>query len=304
MKDELGVPVPVDELRGTAAGYFGDYLRGNVPVNQLIPKHEYIQDTIGLESAFNKNNQHLMLLTLEEADSVLNQLLTGIDSTATYAGNIKDGNTGLKNIKNLTTYYNDSNKLVFNFKGLGIKAILYKIKGVEYVKITGRAGIRRILKGTRYAINNPQVLELGIGKAGINSGIISGIHFSIWFSLAYRTIELIFKDEYNIVDFIGDITMDMAKVIAIVFVTKLMALAGGWLITAATTVVIPVALGIVAIVVIGVVITYSLDTIDRHMKLSEKLKEMIKDGLAERNSIEKWNLMHHSPFNSSLHFGG
>ncbi|WP_330983262.1 MULTISPECIES: hypothetical protein [Enterobacterales] len=34
------------------ADYLGDSLRGNVPVNQLIPQHPYILDTLGLAEAF------------------------------------------------------------------------------------------------------------------------------------------------------------------------------------------------------------------------------------------------------------
>ncbi len=50
MKNELGVRTLPDELRqsSTGAGYLGDYLRGNVPIKQLIPKHEYIIDTLKL----------------------------------------------------------------------------------------------------------------------------------------------------------------------------------------------------------------------------------------------------------------
>lgn len=38
----------------SAADYLGDVLRGNVPVNQLIPQHPYILDTLGLAEAFEK----------------------------------------------------------------------------------------------------------------------------------------------------------------------------------------------------------------------------------------------------------
>lgn len=304
MKNELGVRVPPDELRQTssAAGYLGDYLRGNVPVNQLIPQHEYILDTLGLEAVFEKNTTHIMLLTLDEADAVLNQLLVSADPIATYAGNINDTYGGIKNIRKLTTHFNSSQQLIFRFKSLGIKAFIYKYKGIEYVKITGRAGIRRILKGTRYAINNPQILELGIGTAGKDAGIISGARFCIWFSLTYRTIELIFKDDYSVVDFIGDITMDMAKVIVTIFVTKIL-LAAGLGFATLFSVTLPIAVGIVLIVSIGVIITVSLDYIDKKYQLSDKLKELIKEGMIERQAIEKWNLLNSSPLINSMNSG-
>lgn len=304
MKDELGRKMPRDELRqpASAADYLGDYLRGNVPVNQLIPRHDYILDTLGLEAVFEKNTTYLMLLTLEEADAVLNQLLNDADPIATYAGNINDLYGGLKNIRKLTTHYNSAQQLVFSFKRLGIKAVIYKCKGVEYVKITGRTGVRRILKGTRYAINNPQVLELGIGTAGKNAGIISGARFCIWFSLGYRAIELIFKNEYTVIDFVGDITMDMAKIIVTIFVTKVIISAGSLIATVAS-VTMPIAAGIVLIVIVGVIITFSLDYLDRKYKISDKLKSIIKKGMMERQTIERWNLSQSSPFINAMRSG-
>lgn len=44
-----------DELRQqpTAANCLGDYLRGEVPINQLISQHEYILNTLNLEWSLN-----------------------------------------------------------------------------------------------------------------------------------------------------------------------------------------------------------------------------------------------------------
>lgn len=293
-----------DELRqtNTAAGYLGDYLRGEVPINQLIPQHEYILDTLNLEAELQKNTKHIMLLTLSEADAALNQLLNVVDPVATYAGNIKDMIDGTKNIKKLVSYYNDANKLVYNLKGLGITASIYKEKSVQYVKITGYAGVRRILKGTRYAINNPQILDLGIGNAGKNGSIISGARFCVWFSLAYRTVELIFKKDYKVSDFIGDITMDVAKIIVTIFVTKIAMMIGAG-IAATGIVTVSIAAGIILIVVIGFIITAVLDYIDKKYQLSDKLKSYIKKGIEEKNKVEEWNLENLSPVLNSLRGG-
>lgn len=293
-----------DELRqtNTAAGYLGDYLRGEVPINQLIPQHEYILDTLNLEAELQKNTKHIMLLTLSEADAALNQLLNLVDPIATYAGNIKDMIDGTKNIHKLTSYYNDANKLVYNLKGLGIKASVYTEKSVQYVKITGYAGVRRILKGTRYAINNPQVLELGIGNAGKNGAIISGARFCVWFSFAYRTVELIFKNDYKVSDFIGDITIDAAKIIVTVFVTKIAMMIGAGL-AATGFITLPIAGGFFLVVVIGFIITFALDYLDKRYQLSDKLKNYIQQGIQEKKRVEEWNLKNLSPTLNSLREG-
>jgi hypothetical protein len=132
--------------------YLGDMLRGDVPVNQLVPQHPYLLDTLKLEEVLHKNTEHILLLNTDEAYAVLNALY---NKGTTYSGNIKDATSGMKNISKLVSY-KDAGKLVINLKGLGIKAVPYVHKGVTYIKITGYPSVRRILNGTRYAVNNPK----------------------------------------------------------------------------------------------------------------------------------------------------
>ena len=306
MKNELGIRIPPDELRHptTAAGYLGDYLRGNVPINQLIPQHEYIVDTLKLGEEFKKNTKHMMLLTLDEADAILNELLIFVDPVTTYAGNIKDGFDGVKNISKLTSFYNDVDKLLFNFKGLGIKAIPFTLNGVTYLKVTGYSGIRRILKGTKYGVSNPEVLELSVGKLGRNSWIIGGARFCVWFSLAYRAIEFIFRDSYTVIDFVGDIEMDFAKIIVSIFLAKIIFAIGARLAVAAGVALLaPISVGIGITLVVGIGISIGLSYLDERYQLSSKLKLAIKDGMDERRKIEEWNQKNSSLFSNSFRFG-
>ncbi|MEB7891178.1 hypothetical protein NGK36_18070 [Hafnia alvei] len=284
----------------SAADYLGDVLRGNVPVNQLIPQHPYILDTLGLAEAFEKNTAHIMLLTLDEAQSVIEDLDNSkpVILATTYAGNIKDSIAGAKNISKLVSY-TDAGKLVYRLKGLGIKAIQYQYGGQVYVKITGYASLRRILQGTRYKINSPQILELGIGKAGINGGILEGAKFCIWFSLAYRTVQLIFKSDHDVAAFIGNITMDIAKIIVTIFVTKIL-VAIGTAIAAAGSIAVPIAVSIILLIAVGFVIAKGLDYLDRKYHLSDKLISAIREGMKSQAEIEKWNFEHTSPFTYGL----
>ncbi|ECG8596683.1 hypothetical protein FNI15_21730 [Salmonella enterica subsp. salamae] len=279
--------------------YLGDALRGNVPVNQLIPQHSYILDTLGLGEVFEKYTQHLMLMTLEEAQGIVDDLCNSkpVSYATTYAGNINDVSTGGKNISKLMSY-TDAGKIIYRLKGLGIKAIQYSYNGKVYVKITGYASLRRILQGTRYKINHPQILELGIGKAGINGNIISGAKFCVWFSLAWHTVELIFKSDHDVAAFIGNITMDVAKIIVTIFVTKILAVGGSFLAVGAASfgIVVPIALGIVLIVAMGFSITRALDYMDKKYQLSEKLIATIKEGMKAQQDIHKWNFKHTDPF--------
>lgn len=48
----------------------GDYLKGNVGVNQLKPQHEYF-DAIGVTEALNGNMQYHALISVNEAIGIL-----------------------------------------------------------------------------------------------------------------------------------------------------------------------------------------------------------------------------------------
>ncbi|XHA17430.1 hypothetical protein ACE15K_03945 [Citrobacter farmeri] len=280
--------------------YLGDTLRGHVPVNQLIPQHPYILDTLGLASAFEKNTTHIMLLTLDEVQGVIDDLDNSqpVTLATTYAGNIKDTLEGVKSISKLVSY-KDVHDLVYRLKGLGIKAIQYLHSGQFFVKIIGYASLRRILQGTRYKINSPKILELGIGKAGINGSILEGAKFCIWFSFAYRTVQLIFKSDHDVAAFIGNITMDVAKIIVTIFVTNILVAVSSSTI-AAFSVTVPIAVGIIAIIAVGFFITWGLDKLDKKYHLSDKLISAVRDGMKSQVEIEKRNFEHTNPFTHGL----
>ncbi|MBS9424187.1 hypothetical protein EAE90_10905 [Photorhabdus caribbeanensis] len=249
----------------------GDFLRGQVGINQLKPQHEFF-DAIGLEKQLRENTTYIALLSLDEAKDVLEdidspkpkspfikKIFEITDPISPYAGNIHDSF--------------DLFNVIGEFKRLGIKATEYVGKdGNRYIKISGYAGVRKIITASRYKASNMKVISMGIGQQGLNSGIVKGIKFSIFFSAAYRTVELMFKDEYTLADFLGNIAVDLAKAVVAAFVSW----AVGSLIAitfAAGASVIFVA-GVVFI--IGVGVTAALDYIDKRYKISETVINLIR----------------------------
>ncbi|MFG0515015.1 hypothetical protein [Kluyvera intermedia] len=275
-----------------------DLLRGNN--RELVRRFE--DDIRAFKERLDKDAQHIMLLTLEEAQSVIDDLLRsdGMSRVTTYAGNIKDAAGGTTNILKLFSY-RDAGRIVFTLKGRGIKAIQYSYGGKMYVKITGYPSLRRILNGTRYGINHPKVLELGIGKAGLRAGLITGARFCIWFSACWRLIELIFRSDHDVAAFLGNITMDVAKVVVTIFPTEV--IMGGVSIFSGflpVSLVVPIWGGIVIVVMLGVGIVVGLDYLDKRYKLSEKLINCIRTGFKERQRIEDYNLRNSTPFTNSI----
>ena len=264
-----------------------DILRGNNwQLNQRVEN-----EIRTLKNNLNSNTQHIMLLTLEEAQGVIDDLLGSkpVSFSTNYAGNIKDAADATKKLSKLFSYQ-QAGKIVFTLKGLGIKATQYAYQGKLYVKITGYPSLRRILNGTRYRINHPKVLEVGIGSAGFRNGIMSGARFCIWFSACWRLIELAFKSEHDVAALLGNVTMDVAKVIVSIFASRLSGNVIRWgvslFVTSAT---VPVWGGIVGAVALGLFIAWSLNEVDKKYELSDKLIACIRQGLKERQRIEEWN---------------
>ncbi|MDX8000928.1 hypothetical protein FE394_17455 [Xenorhabdus sp. Reich] len=284
-------------------GYMGDVLRGNVGINQLKPQHEFF-DAIGLEKVLSDNTQYHIVLSLSEAKSIIEDInpprppdpysgeafargmkeenrkkspmsyvFSVTDPISTYAGNIYDSR-GLYDV-------------IQEFKRLGITATEHiGENGRRYIHISGYAGLRRIIRGARYSANHPQMLMMGIGQQGLNSSIIGGVRFCIIFSIGYRIIEGIFKDEYTLADFIGNITMDMAKT-AIIAASSWVV---GSLLTATALVggsVVAVA-GIVFLVGIGVAI--GLDYLDKQYQISDKVIKYIKNEIDRKKRTPEANL--------------
>lgn len=274
-------------------GYMGDFLRGNVGINQLKPQHEFF-DAVGLEKVLSDNTVYIALLTPEEAVDILSDInpfsptrpriklnnyhekvFSVTDSISPFAGNIHD--------------IFGFSEIVREFKSIRITATKYFDKnGKCYIKISGHAGLRRIITGTRYGANNPKMLSMGIGEQGLNSSIVKGVKFCIIFSVMYRTIEAVFKDEYTLADFIGNITVDMAKTAIIAatswavgsFITAT-AILGGSIIAAA---------GVVILVGFGIVI--GLEILDTRYGISKKLIALIKEEMKRKPRSPEENLQH------------
>ncbi|MDX6021315.1 hypothetical protein SIL08_13640 [Scandinavium sp. V105_16] len=272
----------------TWADSVGGVLRGEQQINQLVPDHPYINTLAHMEELLTKNTRHYMLLTLEEVRGILSDLTGTADDFFSYklgGGNIKDIWDGKNTLGKLTTYLNEADQLKFNLKGLGIQAVACKYGTETYIKITGYPSVRRILNGTRYKATNPQLLELGIGWRGVAHTVVKGIKFCVYFSLAFRAIELIFKKEYTLVDFFGDVIMDTAKTL----VSSVVAVAVGGVIALFCPFII---LTTALVIAVGIAINVKLNILDSDYNWSVKLKTALQEALFEEQRIHAWNNTH------------
>ncbi|CFQ60805.1 membrane protein [Yersinia similis] len=164
-------------------------------------------------------------------------------------------------------------RIVLEIRGFGVTATEYMGKnGSSYIRLSGYAGIRKYLDATRYLIDNPKILDIGIGTQGIENGIVRGARFCIVFSAAYRSVELLLKDEYGLADFFVNLTLDAAKLgVSIGVAWGAKALATGFMV--AGTGVIFIAAGIF---LVGFGVSLLLYWLDNEYKISETIIKNIK----------------------------
>lgn len=142
------------------------------------------------------------LITVEEAEYVLKNT-----NTSNPFSSAKDAVFGVGDfVSNFAGNVYESarlSRIIHEFGGLGVKATEYVGKnGNVYIRLSGRPGVRAFLNGTKYLADNAKILFMGIGTQGQNDVSIKATRFSIVYSLAYRAVELIFKDEYTLTNFL------------------------------------------------------------------------------------------------------
>ena len=245
-------------------------------------------DAIGLEKVLRDNVQYDALISGEEAVGILedikpieainpwdreamrrdrnlqanpfSQIFKYTDPVSPYAGSIHDAPNVVK--------------LIGEFRSLRINAEEFTAtSGKRYIRISGYAGVRRIVTGTRYGANHPIMLNMGIGMQGLKDGIVKGVKFCLVFSFGYRGLEWAFKDEYHFADFLGNVTADMAK-------TALVA-AGSWV---TGTLMLSGAVAGASIIGVGIIvfamgfgIAVALEYIDSQYGLSEKIIQYLRE---------------------------
>lgn len=276
-------------------------LRPHKPKDYLLDEHTFssfpsmnpaMRDMAVMNGSFITESHYIMLLTLDEAQNVVDELLGKVDYMFSYRaglGNIKDGLDGFRTASKLMTYHNEFGKLVIRFQSLGIRALKCRIGGTDYIKLTGYPALRRVLNGTRYSLRNPQILEMGIGIRGLGTSIVNGTKFCICCSLAWRAVELIFKSHYDLVDFLVDVTMDVAKIIVSSVVVGIV---GGVFVLLGAPVIVTASIVIIA----GIALNIELNALDDQLGLSASLKEKLRIALAEEQRMNEWNQQHSSSF--------
>lgn len=169
--------------------------------------------------------------------------------------------------------------IISKLGSFGIKATVYiNHKGTELIKFTGCPGIRKVLNAPVFALKNPKVVELGIGKYGLGKSIIEGARLTFYVAAAYRTLDFILNDETHLSQFIGSLATDVAKIG--------IASAISWGVgTIISGVVSTVAVPLVVVVVAGLVTAIGLNYLDEKFGVTDKVVAYIE--ASQQEFVEK-----------------
>lgn len=148
----------------------------------------------------------------------------------------------------------------------------------------GYAGLRHQLNATHYLANNGKLTGMGIGQRGLNAATVDGMRYTFIAAVGFRLLQLIFQNDYDLYNFVGDITMDVAKL----GVASFAAWGIGSTVLVFASVVSPLWFA-VGVFVIGLGAAYILNRIDDHFHLSEKIIAKMRE-VAKIPEVDKyWN---------------
>jgi hypothetical protein len=281
-----GYEVPAEQYAQTAKKRPtpSSYLTGDKPEPGFVPGYPVLRNTHNLpdealRAMLSQHNQDVMLLTRPEIFEVLqswgwkNTQTAWVETTQSGMGQVMV-NYGVNGKDVVTT-----SMIISKLGDFGIKATVYiNHKGTELIKLTGYAGVRKVLTAPVFALKNPKVVDLGIGKYGLKNSIVSGARLTFYVAAAYRTVDFILNDATSLADFIGPLATDVAKI----GIASVISWGAG---TITLGIVSTVAAPLVVVVVAGLVSAIGLNYLDNKFGITDKVVRYIES--AQQEFVQK-----------------
>lgn len=171
--------------------------------------------------------------------------------------------------------------LAKQFGDYGVKAEIFTSNGKEYIAITTKNngdkimrhalvnGVRVKFNGHKYRINNYKVVQLGLTPQSRVSGYKGGAVVTFFISVAINTNELIFNDNFHLVNWFGNVGTDMFKGMLAIGAGEAVLLAMG--LTGGTAIVV----GVIVVVAVSV----AIDMVFKEWKVSDKVVSGLENAI-------------------------
>lgn len=171
--------------------------------------------------------------------------------------------------------------LAKQFGDHGVKAEVFTSRGKEYIAITTKNngdkvmrhalvnGVRVKFNGHKYRLNNYKMMQLGLSPQSRASGYKGGAVVTFIISATINTNELVFNDDYHLVDWFGNVGTDMFKGMVAIGAGEAALLALG--LTGGAAIVG----GVLAVVAVSVIIEF----VFKEWEVSEKVVSGLKNAI-------------------------
>lgn len=147
--------------------------------------------------------------------------------------------------------------------GLNGKYIIKTVDSKQYVIFKGYPGLRNIFTSPRYLANNPKVVKMAIGEAGIKNSVRIGGTITIVLFAGMNLLKFVL-DQSTLAELVGTMATDLIKVGISSIVAEAVAIGVGG--TAACA-----AGPLVVAIVVGLLVSFGLNYVDEQFGLTDKL---------------------------------
>ena len=224
------------------------------------------QERNSIKLQIRANRHEVFIVSLEQMDAVIKSSPKGDNP------NIKQRWQEIKTKAELAAnYYPTADdirtiaKLVGDLGAVGAQAYVKTYGGKPHIILKGNPSLRTILTGTKYGINNPKVVTMGLGKAGAVHAAKAGGLLSVVLLSSYRVVDYFLTDQATLGQLVGSLATDVVKV----------GIATGASIAAASAVAgvgLTLAIGpIVAVVVVGLLMSLALTALDERYGITDRV---------------------------------
>lgn len=171
------------------------------------------QERTTIKKQIQTNKHEVFIVSLEEMDAIVKSSPQGkradiqqrwqqIKAKAEFAANYYPTADDIRTIA----------KLIGDLGSVGAQAYVKTYGGKPHVILKGNPSLRKILTGTKYGVNHPKVVTMGIGKAGAIHAAKTGGILSVVLLSSYRLIDYFLTDQATLSQLIGSLATDVVKV--------------------------------------------------------------------------------------------
>lgn len=241
-----------------------------------------------LKQYIQSNHHEVFVVSMEEMDAIIRSSVHRNKKSVQGAWEKIKNKVGVG--ANYTASVDDMRtmaKLVGDLGSYGARVYIKSYGGKTHIILKGHPGLRKILTGTKYGIQNPKVVTMGLGKAGAVKAAKSGGILTIVLMTTYRVVDYVLTDEATLTQLVGALATDVVKI----GITTGASIAVASFVAGVTT----LAIGpILAVIVVGIGVSMLLDNLDKKYGITDRIiagLDEVSDSTQKYIDQKKQNLM-------------